>query len=183
MLDWYRTAPRGLVAKPQRQVLAEYFTSMLVLSAHFKYKPSIGIRNYLYWIDDRWMLSLIGPEEWSSRHRARFVGTCVLQPDMTWTIEPSQQLTTAEVLSEAVGRFFDAFAGALDTDLTLEDILPFYVRHMPYWQRMHANALSRSIRGAAMLGGHASMKAREWRAALPAAGRALFLAPAAASGA
>ncbi len=183
MLDWYRTEPRGLVAKPRPQVLAEFFTSMLVLSAHFKYKPSIGVRNHLYWIDDRWMLSLIAPEEWSPRHRSRFVGTCVLQPDMTWTIEPSEQLATEDCLSDAVGRFFDAFAETLDTDLTLEDILPFYVRRMPYWQRMHANALSRSVRGAAILGGQASVKAREWRAALPAAGRSLFLTPAAATAA
>ena len=48
LLDWYRSEPRGVVAKPQRQVLAEYFTSMLVLSASFKYKPAIGVANYLY---------------------------------------------------------------------------------------------------------------------------------------
>lgn len=183
MLDWYRTEPRGLVAKPRHQVLAEFFTSMLVLSAHFKYKPSVGVPNHLYWIDGRWILSLIAPDEWSHRHRAGFVGTCILQRDMTWTIDPSEQLATVEKLTDAVGRFFDAFVETLDTDLTLEDVLPFYVRRMPYWQRMHANALSRSIRGAATLGGQASMKAREWRAALPAAGRSLFLMPAAATGA
>lgn len=177
MLDWYRTEPRGLVVKSQRQVLAEFFTSMLVLSAHFKFQPSIGVRNYLYCLDGRWSLSLIAPEEWSDRHYTGFIGTCVLQPDMTWTINPSEQLFTEKPLSDAVGRFFDAFADTLDTDLTLEDILPFYMRRMPYWQRMHANALSRSIRGAITLGGQASMKAREWRLALPAAGKALFLAP------
>ena len=43
MLDWHHTEPRGVVAKPQRQVLAEFFTSMLVLSAQFKYRPAIGV--------------------------------------------------------------------------------------------------------------------------------------------
>ena len=62
LLDWYRSEPRGVVAKPQRQVLAEYFTSMLVLSASFKYKPSIGTTNYLYLVDGDWMLSLIAPQ-------------------------------------------------------------------------------------------------------------------------
>lgn len=181
--DWRATEPRGVVAKPQRQVLAEMFTSLLVLSASFKYQPVRGALNYLYWIDGRWSLSLIAPHEWSEKRRAGFAGTCVLQPDMTWTIEPSEQLATQERLADAVGRFFDAFAETLDTDLTLEDILPFYVRRMPYWQRMHANALSRSVRGAAILGGQSSVKAREWRAALPAAGRLLFLTPAAASSA
>ena len=177
MLDWYRTEPRGLVVKSQRQVLAEFFTSMLVLSAQFKYQPSIGVRNYLYCLDGRWILSLIAPSEWSNTHQFGFVGTCILQRDMTWTINPSEQLFAEKRLSDAVGRFFDAFAETLDSDLTLEEILPFYMRRMPYWQRMHANALSRSIRGAITLGGHASMKAREWRLALPAAGRSLFLAP------
>ena len=70
LLDWYQSEPRGVVAKPQRQVLAEFFTSMLVLSAQFKYKPAIGVDNYLYWIDGEWSLSLIAPDEWSEERRA-----------------------------------------------------------------------------------------------------------------
>jgi hypothetical protein len=177
MLDWYHTEPRGLVAKPQRQVLAEFFTSMLVLSAHFKYKPAIGVDNYLYWVDDSWNLSLVAPSQWSDKRRSGFVGTCVLHTDMTWTIDPSEQLLRRGPVSDAVARFFDAFAETLDTDLTLEEILPFYVRRMPYWQRLHASGLSRSIRGAVTLGGQTSIKARDWRLALPAAGNALFLEP------
>ena len=92
LLDWYRTEPRGVIAKPQRQVLAEFFTSMLVLSAKFKYEPAIGVSNYLYWINGEWSLSLIGPHEWSDERRAAFAGKCVLQHDMTWTIEPSELL-------------------------------------------------------------------------------------------
>ena len=175
MLDWYRTEPRGVVAKPQRQVLAEFFTSMLILSASFKYKPAVGVNNYLYRVDNQWTLSLIAPEQWSAKHRAGFVGNCVLQPDMTWTIEPSEQLLEKGPLTEAVGRFFDAFAETMDTDLTLEEILPFYVRGLPYWQRLHASALSRSIRGAVNLGGQASVKARDWRLALPGSGETLLL--------
>ena len=159
MLDWYRTEPRGVVAKPQRQVLAEFFTSMLVLSAQFKYKPASGVDNYLYWVDDRWSLSLIAPYQWSDTRRSGFAGTCRLQADMTWTIDPSEQLLGRGPVSDAVARFFDAFAETLDTDLTLEEILPFYVRRMPYWQRLHASGLSRSIRGAVTLGGQASIKA------------------------
>ena len=78
-----------MVAKPQPQVLAEFFTSMLVLAAHFKYKPAVGVENHLYWIDDAWSLSLIAPNQWSDKRRAGFVGTCVLQQDMTWTIDRS----------------------------------------------------------------------------------------------
>ena len=167
LLDWYRSEPRGVVAKPQRQVLAEYFTSMLVLSAGFKYKPSIGTANYLYLVDGGWMLSLIAPYEWSEARRSGFVGTCTLQADMTWTIEPSENLAEDGPVSEAVARFYDAFAETLDTDLTLEEILPFYVGRMPYYQRLYANALSRSIRGAVTLGDQRELRSRDWRLLLP----------------
>ena len=56
MLDWYRSSPRDVVAKPQRQILSEFFTSMLVLSASFKYKPVVAVPNYLYWMRDEWSL-------------------------------------------------------------------------------------------------------------------------------
>lgn len=167
LLDWYRSEPRGVVAKSQRQVLAEYFTSMLVLSAAFKYKPAVGVENYLYVIDGQWSLSLIRPEQWSAERKAGFVGTCVLQEDMTWTIEPSDRLREEGPVAEAVARFYEAFAESLDSDLTLEEILPFYVGRMPYYQRLYANALSRSVRAAVTLGDQRYKRARDWRLALP----------------
>ena len=148
LLDWEQTQPRGVVVKPRRQLLAEFFTSMLILSAKFKFRPAIGVPTYLYWINEEWSLSLIGPDQWSEERRASFAGTCVLQPDMTWTIKPSSLLAEENPVSEAIGRFYEAFAEKLDTDLTLEEILPFYVGKMPYYQRLFASALSRSVRAA-----------------------------------
>jgi len=165
--DWRATEPRGVVAKPRRQVLAELFTSMLVLSASFRYRPVPGRPNYLYWIDGQWSLSLIAPFEWSERRRAAFAGTCVLQPDMTWTIVPSDRLSEAGGVSAAMRRFFDGFAGMLDTDLTLEHILPYYAARLPYFQRLLASALSRSMRAAVPSGDRTSISCREWQAQLP----------------
>ena len=167
LLDWYQSEPRGVIAKPQRQVLAEFFTSMLVLSAKFKYKPAVGVANYLYWINGQWCLSLIAPHEWSDERRAGFAGTCVLQRDMTWTIAPSDLLAEDNPVSNAVGRFYDGFAETMDTNLTLEEILPFYVGSMPYYQRLYASALSRSIRGAMTLGDQTSIRCKDWRTLLP----------------
>jgi hypothetical protein len=175
LLDWYRTEPRDVVAKPRRQVLSEFFTSMLVLSAKFKYEPAIGVHNYLYFRDGDWMLSLIGPDEWSPGRMDSFVGRCILQRDMTWTIEPSEKLREDNELSEAVGRFYDAFAEMLDVDLTIEEILPFYAAKLRYYQRLYANALSRSIRGTVTLGEQRAMKCRDWRAALPSTEYAALL--------
>jgi hypothetical protein len=167
LLDWQKSDPRGVVAKPRRQVLAEFFTSMLVLSAKFQYKPTVGVPNFLYLLGDEWTLSLISPEEWSSERRAGFVATCVLQTDMTWTIVPSENIAGDQRIADAIGRFYDAFADNMDTDLTLEEILPTCVGQMPYYQRLYANALSRSINAAMILGGQTAVKASDWRVLLP----------------
>lgn len=167
LLDWYRSEPRGVVAKPRRQVLAEFFTSMLVLSAKFKFKPVVGRPSFLYWINDEWNLSLISPDEWSAERSEAYAATCTLQRDMTWTIIPSERLKQRNSVSAAVGRFYDAFAETMDTDLTLEEILPFYVGKMPYYQRLYASALSRSMRAAVILGDQTSTSCREWHALLP----------------
>jgi hypothetical protein len=167
LLDWYQSAPTGVVAKPRRQLLAEFFTSMLVLSAAFKYRPAVGTANYLYWINDEWSLSLIAPAEWSAQRRAACAGTCVLQRDMTWTITPSELLAESSAVSDAIGRFYDAFAQMLNTDLTLEETLPFHVKGLPYYQRLFACALSRSIRTAVALGDQGSSSCRQWHTLLP----------------
>ena len=167
LLDWRRAEPRGVAAKPQRQVLAELFTSMLVLSASFKYRPVPGCLNYLYWIDGQFSLSLIAPQEWSAERRDSFIGTLVLQRDMTWTIAPSENLADSASLMAAVGDFYDAFSETLDTDSTLEEILPFHVASLPYYQRLYASALSRSLRATVALGDHASERCKTWRQLLP----------------
>ena len=167
LLDWHQSTPKGVVVKPQRQILAEFFTSMLVLSASFKYRPSVGTANYLYWLNEEWCLSLVAPHEWSDEKRASFAGTCVLQRDMTWTILPSELLAEDNAVSDAIGRFYDGFAEMLDTDLTLEEILPFYVGRLRYYQRLYASALSRSIRAAVVLGDQATTSCRSWQTLLP----------------
>lgn len=172
--DWRATEPRGVVAKPERQVLAELFTSMLVLSASFKYRPVPGGSNYLYWVEGHWSLSLIAPDEWSDKRRAGFAGLCVLQRDMTWTIEPSERLAEDGPVREAIRLFFEAFAAMLETDLTLEDVLPSYVGDLPYYQRLHASALSRSLRATMTRGDQASTSCRQWRKHLPSLENALL---------
>jgi hypothetical protein len=168
LLDLRRSEPRGVVAKPHRQILAETFTSMLVLSAAFKYRPAIGVENYLYWQDDEWSLSLIAPGEWSIERHEGFAGTCVLQQDMTWTIAPSPLLAKGNSpAADALARYYEAFARLLDTDFPLEDVLPFHAGQLPYYQRLYANALSRSVLATVTLGAQTSTGGRQWRSLLP----------------
>ena len=167
LLDWYRTEPKGIVAKPGKRVLAELFTSMLVLSASFKYRPSPGVPNYLYWYQEQWSLSLIGPDEWTDERRACFAGACILHGDMTWTIEPSDLLGEENAMSRAVRSFFAGFAEMFDTDATLEELLPNYAERLPYYQRIYASGLSRSLRGSVHLAGRAAIPGRQWSRELP----------------
>jgi hypothetical protein len=167
MLDWHRSAPRDVVAKPRQQVLAELFTSMLALSAAFKYRPAVGQRNYLYWINEHWSLSLIAPHEWSDERRAGYAGEVTLQRDMTWTIKPSEDLAEKELVAQALGQYHDAFIESLDNEHTLAEVLPFYVRHLPYYQRLFASALSRSLRTTIRKGDLAAASCRHWLAQAP----------------
>ncbi len=167
LLDWAHSAPRGVVAKPRRQILAEFFTSMLVLSAQFKFKPVVGALTYLYWLDGKWSLSLIAPDEWTELHRQNFAGICVLQSDMTWTISPSELLKQDNAVSRAFGDFCESFSQTLDSDLSLEEILPFYAEGVHYYQRLYASALSRSVRGSLILGDDRESSCRHYAALLP----------------
>ena len=98
----------------------------------------------------------------------------MLQADMTWTIAPSEKLGEDNPVTEAVGRFYDAFAAMLDTDLPLAEILPFHVNGMPYYQRLHASALSRSLRGSLTLGNQLHRTSGDWRQLLPRRNSALL---------
>ncbi len=161
--DWHHSRPRGVVAKPPRRVLAELFTSLLALSAEFRYRPVVKNPNYLYWVDGRWVLSLIAPEEWSDARREGFAGTVVLQPDMTWTITPSKHLSGDSPVATALRQFYEEFVENLDTDRTFEEMLPFHVRALPYYQRLYASGLSRSLRAAVSSDDLASASCRQWR--------------------
>lgn len=172
--DWRATEPRGVVARQPRKVLADLFASMLVLSASFKYRPVPGCANYLYRIDGEWSLSLIAPDEWSDPRRAAFVATCVLQRDMTWTILPSDRLPGNEQAIDAIRHFYRGFVAMLDTDLTLEETLPFHVSSLSYYQRLYASALSRSVCTALARGDQGSKRAREWGRQLPHLDNALL---------
>ena len=93
---------------------------------------------------------------------------------MTWTIEPSELLGEENEVSDAVARFYDGFRHMLDTDLTLEEILPFYAGKMTYYPRLYASAVSRSIRGAVTLGDQQSIPCKDWQLLLPRLERMLL---------
>lgn len=168
LLDWTYSSPRGVVAKPAPQLLADYFTSLLVLSSSFKFKPVFGKDYYLYIHGDRWSLSLISPDEWNDSARRRaFVGTCVLHDDSTWSIEPSDNIGLRSHVQERLAAFYDGFIDKLRSKRVLEEGLPIYEAGLPYYQRLFAAALSRSLQGSLRKGDQLGRSAEAWLARMP----------------
>lgn len=166
--DWHESSPRGVVAKPAGRLLADYFTSLLVLSADFKFKPAYDTDYYLYRETPRWTLSLVAPDEWGSEEKQqRFVGTCVMHRDATWSIVPGPNLASAGPVADAVGQFYAGFIQKLDSEEHLENELPIYEPGLSYYQRLFAAALSRSLKGSMREGGQLSRQSSRWIQALP----------------
>lgn len=168
LLDWDYSRPRGTIVKTASRLLADYFTSMLVLSATFKFKPVVGQQYHLYWMDTQWSLSLIAPSEWSEARRNSYVGNCELHPDMTWTMNPTANLVERESAMMALGNFHDSFVEKMSSDDPLERSLPVYVAKLPYYQRLFASALTRSLKASMKMGGQLSIKSTHWLEQLPA---------------
>lgn len=173
--DWHESAPRAVVAKRSGQLLADYFTSLLVLSADFKFKPAFNRTYHLYREDARWCLSLISPDEWqSSAKRRGYVGACVLHEDSTWSIDPSENLGRPGPVTDALAEVYEGFIRRLRQPSPLEQDLPFYEGRLPYYQRLFAAALSRSLRGSLAVGGQTGRSGESWLKALPGDARRLL---------
>ncbi len=176
LLDWAYSSPRGVVAKRAPQLLADYFTSLLVLSAEFMVKPVFGKDYYLYVNNDSLSLSLVSPDEWNNNTKRRaFVGKCVLHEDSTWSIAPSENIGKQGAIDDALAAFYDRFIGKLRSPQALEDDFPFYKAGLPYYRRLFASALSRSLKGSLTKGDQLGLGAETWLANMPRDGYRLFL--------
>lgn len=168
LLDWNYSSPRAVVAKNSGRLMADYFTSLLVLSSAFKFKPAFDKDYYLYYRNDEWLLSLIAPHEWNRPSwRRGFVGTCVLHRDATWSIDPSDNLGRVGPVADALAAFYEGFMAKLATSRPLEDELPIHETNLPYYQRLFAAALSRSMKGSMAAGDQLAIASRQWRSTMP----------------
>ena len=178
LLDWAYSSPRGVVAKPRSQILADYFTSVLVLSSSFKFKPVFGKEYYLYLDGDRWSLSLISPDEWNDEAKQNaFVGSCVLHDDSTWSIAPSENIGKNCPVEDQLTAFYEGFVEKLRSNQLLEEGLPVYEANLPYYQRLFAAALSLSLHGSLHLGDQLGRSAQDWLESMPRNADRLLLEP------
>jgi len=137
--------PTAVQAKDSHQWLADYFTSTLVLSSKFGFKPVRFKDYYLYYKHHEWRLSLIEPQAWKNQNPGAFFAICNLNQDMSWSLELAEDWQQDPYLQSEIQklerRFYDSLSEA---DALLEN-LPFYIQDLPYYQRLSANALAKSL--------------------------------------
>ncbi|MEM9254290.1 MAG: DUF2452 domain-containing protein [Pseudomonadota bacterium] len=146
--DWGALRPSGVTTKPAAQFLRDYAVSALVLSAEFSFRPVVNRTYYLYTRDERWLLSLIGPDEWHRPQDRSFLSSCRLRSDMTWELDLPELADDSPVLDN-LRRHVEAFISGLSAQSSVFEELPYYVAHLPYYRRLLASALASSLQASA----------------------------------
>ncbi|MBT8124105.1 MAG: hypothetical protein KJO81_04695 [Gammaproteobacteria bacterium] len=144
--DLRACTPMLVEAKSNYQWLADYFTSTLVLSAKYGFKPVIGKDYYLYYKNQEWKLSLIEPQAWKTHDPGVFFAECELNKDMSWSLVLSPDWQKHSTLVNAINELEQAFFNCVNDSKPIVDKLPFFKQHLSYYQRLGANALARSLK-------------------------------------
>ncbi|MDG2036440.1 MAG: hypothetical protein P8J42_07515 [Pseudomonadales bacterium] len=170
---WESMSPLTVANKPAGRILGEYFTSLLILSAEFSFKPVPQKSYYLYWkpalaANNKptapWRLSLIEPDRLGDLDLGVYVGRCILQYDMTWSIELAEALHQHSELIEDLHQFHQHFQATNNDEESLETHLPFFVEQLPFYRRLAATALSSSLSRSIQASELDNIPARQWLA-------------------
>ena len=142
----------SIVPKHINQINSELFTSLFVLHSHFQFKPVVGKSYWLYKCAHRFQLSLISPDEWGGDF-GLFVGECVLQKDVTWTLTLDSVAANNKSLMNLIEQRRYEYEQALISTDSVDSLLPFYLDDLPFYQRVFASALANSLKGSMMKSG------------------------------
>tara|TARA_R110002049_G_scaffold13509_3_gene58865 strand:+ start:217647 stop:218255 length:609 start_codon:yes stop_codon:yes gene_type:complete len=127
------------------QWVSDYFTSLLVLSAKFSFKPVLNKEYYLYFHSNDWKLSLIEPQLWKNCPYTYF-GKCKMHEDRVWSLEAKEDWQNSTQLKETIKNIRKDFFDLLNTDIPVVNSLPYYSSTLNYHQRVAANGLARSLK-------------------------------------
>lgn len=128
------------------QISTELFTSLFVLHSRFQFKPVTGRSYWLYQRQDAFYLSLIAPQEWGGSKFGRYVGECVLQQDLTWTLRLDSEAAADAELMRLIEDRRTEFEQALQSAAAIDEVLPVYQAGLPFYQRVFASALANSLK-------------------------------------
>ena len=155
--DLQASAPARLRSQPSDEAAPDYCWAALVLSAAFGFRVSPGHHYYLYWVESRWTLSLIAPEEWGRRQPGPFVARCELRHDMTWALSFDEGVAEGSETHAALLRYLEGIRSQLESSGSWNAVLREGERHLPYQQRVLTTALSSSLRQSLALSGQAGV--------------------------
>jgi len=140
---------RPAIPLPPKQIdriSSELFTSLFILNSEFQFRPVVGRSYWLYRIDGRFKLLLLGPDDWSAGHPGRFIGECVLQEDITWTLTLDGQAARDRDLLRYIETERRRLQETLEQSPSLDEAMPVYVATMPFYRRLLAYGLGSSLR-------------------------------------
>ncbi len=147
--DWQAWRPAVVKPRGAAAFLRDYCLSSLVLAAEFHFRPVVGRAYYLYATASTWRLSMVAPQEWGREGIGEYFARCTLRNDMTWTVEPDEDLAADSPAVQGALAFVEGFADTLENSERIADGLPVYVRELPYYRRMLASALAASLKHSA----------------------------------
>ncbi len=136
----------NIPAKKIEQITAELFTSLFILQSEFKFRIVTNRSYWLYRNQETFRLSIIHPREWKNSSFGEFVGECILQNDLTWTLILSEQAAQDEELIDYINSEKTAFKKQLLQQTQLTQALPVYEANLPFYQRALANGLACSLK-------------------------------------
>ena len=159
----------GMTVPPKQidQVSTELFTSLFVLESEFKFKPVPDKRYFLYRKPAHFLLALTPPRMMSEAVAVRFIGTCVLQNDMTWTLELDDTVAADRDFMAYLEQKRAAFEEKLERAETVDDVLPVYQRGFDFYRRASAFAVAHSLTRSMTQSGISGLSYDEARGLLP----------------
>jgi len=143
-LDSHRL-DRLLPPKKIDQVQMELFTSMFVLKSDIRFNPVPDRSYFLYQTDGRYKLLMVGPQEWTTPYRGRYIGECSLHQDRTWSMALDPAMTHDEAFMAEITSEQDKLQHALETARSVEDVLPVFEEQLGYNSRLLAYILGKSL--------------------------------------
>jgi hypothetical protein len=166
--------PRVAVpAKHIEQITRELFTSLFVLESEFRFRPVVGRAYWLYRQGERFRLSLVSPAEWSGAGPlGQAVGECMLQPDLTWTLQMSDAAAADGALLRLIEQRRQQLERQLETVCSVADVLPVFESRLPFYQRLFAAGLAHSLGVSMQRGGLTGLSYRQAQGLLEGPGAA-----------
>ena len=128
------------------QVSSELFTSLFVLNSEFNFRPVAGRSYWLYRLEEKFKLLLLGPDDWTAGHPGKFIAECVLREDVTWTLTLDESAARDENLLQFIEEQRKRLQADLEKAVSLEEAMPAYIPSLDFYRRLLAFGLGGSLR-------------------------------------